>query len=1625
MAIRTVRRKLKVAGFPTDVDSAVLSDPTGSFGIKRNDTGAVVVDANTAMSHSATGVYEYAFSEPLAGISYTAYVKLVYQGNALYFEHDLPAISAPSAVGTNFTALRKEIAHFVGWGRDPSKWDSEKTDVIDACIGRGLTRFYYPPPLVQGQPAHSWSFLRPITTISTIAPYSTGTVAVNNGVVTLTGGTFPGWAAGGELTIGDRGFSVATRDSTTQLTLDDATVNVGAGAAFVLAQHTYDLPDDFGSLDGPFTYAPGVSQEHHPIELVNEAEIRRMRQQGSAVTPSDRPRYAAYRPKPFSGSVGQRWEVIFYPNPNAQYTLQYRYEAIPGVLSETNPYPMGGPKHAETIIESCLAQAEQRMNDVQGVHSALFMQHLAASIDLDRAVSPVLVLGDTGTTNGTSFSELRKELAYYINKGKPYGGPMDQWDLVDACVKRGVQSFYYPPPLAQGESAHSWSFLHPVATLSTAAPYSTGTIAVAGGVATLTGGTFPSWAANGELLIGEASFPIASRTSGTEIQLKDTSVAFAGGTAYKVVQHAYDLPSDFGAIDGGMTFLPGVSAGHHVIELVKESEIRRLRQEDATIRATDRPRYVAYRPKTFAPEVGQRWEALFYPTPNAAYTLEYRYKAVPAALSESNQVPLGGPEHAGTIVEACLAQAEQRTTGAQGVHSAMFMQHLAASIDLDRAVIPAPFLGDTTETAGTSFPQLRREVAYFLNRGRAPASWATDQWDVIDACIKRGIQTFYYPPPLVQGQAAHSWSFLRPLATITTAAPYSTGTVSAANGVVTLSGGIFPAWAASGELSVGDFSYPIAARVSGTELLLEDTSVSILAGSSYRVSQHIYDLPEDFGSLDGLVTYLPGVSQEHHPIELVNEAEIRRLRQQDATIQSSDRPRYVAYRPKPFSGAVGQRWEALFHPTPNAAYSLQYRYKAIPGTLSDANLYPMGGPEHAETIVEACLAQAEQRMNDGQTVHSALFLKALAASIDIDRAVSPAPFLGDTSGTAGTSFQELRQEVAYFINRSTPGVATNQWDVVDACVKRGVQKFYYPPPLTTDQPAHSWSFLRPVATMSTAAPYATGTIAVANGVVSLTGGVFPAWAASGELVVGDHAYAIAERSSGTQLLLEDTSVTAIGGTAYKIVQHTYDLPDDFGNLDGTMTFLPGVSPGHHPIELVNEAEIRRLRQQDATIRTDRPRYVAYRPKSFSGSVGQRWEALFYPTPDAAYALQYRYKVIPGVLSEANPYPMGGPEHAETIVEACLAQAEQRINDGKAVHAALFMQHLAASIDIDRAVTPAAFLGDTTETTGTSFAQLRKEVAYLLGRDTPGLALDQWDVVDACIKRGLQTFYYPPPLSTNRPSHVWSFLRPSATLETAAPYSTGTVAITNGVVTLSGGMFPSWAAEGELMLGESGYSVATRDGNAQLTLNDTSLNVGAGTHYVLAQGCYDLPEDFGNLEGPMTYPPGISQLYDPVEQTTEAEIRRMRQRDATTTSSERPRWFAVRPKEFSGSVGQRWEVLLHPIPNAAYSLGYRYKAIPGMLSESNPFPLGGPEHAETIVEACLAQAELRLPDSKGVHLALFMKALTASVDIDRKIGIPDSLGYNGDGSERARDEWDGRRYIDPNTICAFNGQAYYD
>jgi len=152
----------------------------------------------------------------------------------------------------------------------------------------------------------------------------------------------------------------------------------------------YTLPSDFGSLVGRFTYA--ASDGFGPIGNTSEQIVRELRQYSSA---SGRPSMCAIRWRAQTSGLNQLQEALFYPIPDAVYVLSYKYAVLAGRLQKTNPYPLGGPRVSQLLIEACKAIGESVKDGTgtQGPQWNVFRENLLAAIQMDKGTNQSPTVG--------------------------------------------------------------------------------------------------------------------------------------------------------------------------------------------------------------------------------------------------------------------------------------------------------------------------------------------------------------------------------------------------------------------------------------------------------------------------------------------------------------------------------------------------------------------------------------------------------------------------------------------------------------------------------------------------------------------------------------------------------------------------------------------------------------------------------------------------------------------------------------------------------------------------------------------------------------------------------------------------------------------------------------------------------------------------------------------------------------------------------------------------------------------------------------------------------------------------------------------------------------------------------
>ena len=160
--------------------------------------------------------------------------------------------------------------------------------------------------------------------------------------------------------------------------------------------------------------------------------------------------------------------------------------------------------------------------------------------------------------------------------------------------------------------------------------------------------------------------------------------------------------------------------------------------------------------------------------------------------------------------------------------------------------------------------------------------------------------------------------------------------------------------------------------------------------------------------------------------------------------------------------------------------------------------------------------------------------------------------------------------------------------------------------------------------------------------------------------------------------------------------------------------------------------------------------------------------------------------------------------------------------------------------------------------------------------------------------------------------------------------------------------------------------------------------------------YVLPDNFVSIVGGLYYV-SSDLASTSIAIVNEARILHLRQRHAFDVSSNNPQFAAITPVISDGLATQKYKLLFYPTPDQAYSVQFTYIARQDVEKSDLAVPLGGSEHFETIRASVLAACELFLDDARGEHYQNFQERLQASIDLDRKMSSPQSLGYNGDGS----------------------------
>ncbi len=270
------------------------------------------------------------------------------------------------------------LAMQMGINRDNGEWSPTNQTDAERIIRSGRRKLFS---------AHDWSFLEIHHDINVVAPQDDGTITVVDGVVTLTGATFPSTAVGQHIAFDGAIYRIGVYTDSTHVTLENTTVDADALTTYKLYTTRYALPTNFSAIVGPFTIENSeVVADMAELPVLPEHQIRGTLSNKNAY--SARPvAFAVFHTVDEETGIASHF-VDMYPLPDQAYLATARVRILPGdALSEDEDVCSG--EYAELLLEAILAACEQLYNDAPGIHTELFAKMLPDFIRKDKVAQGV------------------------------------------------------------------------------------------------------------------------------------------------------------------------------------------------------------------------------------------------------------------------------------------------------------------------------------------------------------------------------------------------------------------------------------------------------------------------------------------------------------------------------------------------------------------------------------------------------------------------------------------------------------------------------------------------------------------------------------------------------------------------------------------------------------------------------------------------------------------------------------------------------------------------------------------------------------------------------------------------------------------------------------------------------------------------------------------------------------------------------------------------------------------------------------------------------------------------------------------------------------------------------------
>ena len=167
---------------------------------------------------------------------------------------------------------------------------------------------------------------------------------------------------------------------------------------------------------------------------------------------------------------------------------------------------------------------------------------------------------------------------------------------------------------------------------------------------------------------------------------------------------------------------------------------------------------------------------------------------------------------------------------------------------------------------------------------------------------------------------------------------------------------------------------------------------------------------------------------------------------------------------------------------------------------------------------------------------------------------------------------------------------------------------------------------------------------------------------------------------------------------------------------------------------------------------------------------------------------------------------------------------------------------------------------------------------------------------------------------------WAYYSVHGRIVTSPSYTTGTIGITSGAVSLSGGSFATAGVTADnarywtIRTGDRSYPLASYSSATAVTLDSqfSGIDVPAGASYTLFRTVYPLPDDFRNMDEPSDEYNWWSGLYVTPDEAMKIER-------VSNSSGEPYHWTLIKDPAGSG-----WAIKLVGWPTARETIDFTYR-----------------------------------------------------------------------------------------------------